>query len=232
MAPSIPLPDLADLAGLTRRVMDTAEDAAVLLSRALVTAHRGSAAAAAEDAPRGARARDQLITEIIDAHVALAHRQGQVTAGGVTAVQLTSFWGSAGTLTIPATVLGLAADLVGLAWVQARMVLHVAAVAGEDPGDVDARAAELRQLWGVEDLSEEELDARSAVSRGRSFLGRLSRVPGRLGFLLHLVGLRSVARRVLPIANVPLAAKANERATRELGNRTRARYRLPAGAGT
>lgn len=66
----------------------------------------------------------------------------------ITAVEFTSVVGTAGTLTPTSAVVGLAGDLVGLAWIQVRMVLTLAALHGHDPKRPD-RIAELYTLMGV-----------------------------------------------------------------------------------
>ena len=70
----------------------------------------------------------------------------------LTAAETTTLIGSAGTLTVPTAVIGVAGDLAALAWIQGRMILEIAAVHGMDMEDRGARVKELTILYGVEGL--------------------------------------------------------------------------------
>jgi uncharacterized protein (DUF697 family) len=123
----------------------------------------------------------------------------------------------------PAAATALAGDLTSLAWVQARMVMHLAALHGLDPHDGPARMADLLALWGIDDLGDVARGGGKAWMRQSARRAVSPRL--RLRALLRLVGLRSLTRRVLPIVNVPLTARANAAATRELGQRAVERFR-------
>jgi hypothetical protein len=125
---------------------------------------------------------------------------------------------------------GAVIDFGVLAWTQARMVLHLAAVHRHDPRERE-RAAELLVLTGVhkyQSAAEKALDvaARKAPvtsliqTRGGSWL-QLA------GALAQMVGLRAIKRavaKVVPFASVPLGAIANSSATGKLARETIALY--------
>jgi hypothetical protein len=201
--------------GLVRQVLGGTEGVEDLLARAAVAAH---AKGAAEHAARVRSAGGDPLTEAtrtVAQHVRMARAQGATTGAAITALETTSLWGSAGTLTVPAAATGLAMDLTTLAWVQARMVLHVAALSGRDPHDGPARMRELLTLWGIEDVADVVQGGRTAWA-GQA-LRRVASPAARLRALLRMVGLRSLAKRVVPLLNVPLTAAANARTTAALG---------------
>ena len=139
-------------------------------------------------------------------HVRLARAEGAVTgvAGALTAV----------------------ADLVGLAWIQCRMVFFVAAAYGYDPSH-PMRPAELLAL---QDLYETPAEARAALDRtGRSVaaeyvVSRLSRggeqalVQRLLRFVSRKLALR-LGARVVPFLSSGVSAVQNGRLTADLGAR-------------
>jgi hypothetical protein len=137
---------------------------------------------------------------------------------------------TAGVLGLP----GAIADTAVLAWTQARMVLHLAAVYGEDPTDRE-RAAELLVLQGVHKIvtaAETALDVAARRAAPSELLARGS--GSRIALARSLAGMvtQHVARRALlkavPIAAMPLGAMANAGATKRLAARTVELYRGPA----
>lgn len=208
---------------LVRQVLTGTGSIEDLLARAAVAAH---ADGAADHAARAHAAGVDITAEIrrtVQQHTRMARAQGATAGAAITALQATSLWGSAGTLTVPAAMAGLAADLTSLAWVQARMVMHVAALSGFDPYDAAARMADLLQLWGIDEQGHLAQGGRAAWARRTAT--RVANPVARLRTLLRMVGLRSFARRVVPLLNVPLTSAANARATTVLGNDAIIRYR-------
>lgn len=131
---------------------------------------------------------------------------------------------------------GAVIDVGVLAWTQSRMVLHIAAAYGLDPGSSD-RATDLLLLQRVHKVAE---TARVAlgVAAGRerastlfadSAGAPLSRVMLRLGVkLAQMAGIRAARRmfaKVIPGAAVLLGTWANSSATTELARRARELYR-------
>lgn len=116
-------------------------------------------------------------------------------------------------------------DITALAWIQSRMVVHIAAVYGHDTSDQET-AAELLVLLGFYSSTEA---ARVAVVEGSK------RVATRLvntyvkGATLQLlkqmfryVGIkftRTGLLRAVPFVSIPISAGVNEVATRSLGKR-------------
>ena len=115
-------------------------------------------------------------------------------------------------------------DLVGLAWIQSRLVFHVAAAYGFDPGD-PMRPAELLVLTG---LYPDPHSARAALdgmgtTMAEAYIGsRLQRDEALAARLLKMVGKRGgrrVAGRLIPFFAIAFNAVANERDTRALADR-------------
>jgi hypothetical protein len=115
-------------------------------------------------------------------------------------------------------------DLVGLAWIQSRLVFHVAAAYGFDPRD-PMRPAELLVLTG---LYPDPHAARAALdgvgtTMAEAYVGsRLARDEALAARLLKMVGKRAgrrVAGRLVPFFAIAFNAVANERDTRALADR-------------
>lgn len=119
-----------------------------------------------------------------------------------------------------------AANLGGLAWIQARMVFYVAAAHGYDPRH-PMRPAELLALWGVYDTPAEAraaldglgkpmaqtlVENRMSASGDRRLAERLMRFVGRRA-------LKRAAGRLVPLLGAPISAVQNGGSTAELGRR-------------
>ena len=183
---------------------------------------------------------EELVRRVIKAHVLLARTQGAATAIALTGAEVTTVLGSAGTLTPSAAVTGLVVDLVGLAWIQVRMVLIIGALYGHDPAD-PARHNELLTLMGVYGPPRAEAGAK-ALSRGTQRVARrliLRHLKGTnlqtLKGLFNLVGVkfqRTGLIKTLPGINIPVSYLVNGQATVALGNRARSYYAtLPSSRG-
>jgi hypothetical protein len=118
----------------------------------------------------------------------------------------------------------LVPDLVGLAWIQSRLVFFIAAAYGFDPRD-PMRPAELLVLTG---LYPDPQSARAGLdgvgaSIAEAYVGsRMSRDEALAKRLLKMVGKRTgrrVAGRLIPFFAVAFNAVANERDTRALADR-------------
>jgi hypothetical protein len=123
-------------------------------------------------------------------------------------------------------VFTLVPDLVGLAWIQSRLVFFVAAAYGFDPYD-RMRPAELlvlRDLYPDPETARRALDG-IGKTVAESYLGtRLERTREQaiLSRLLYFVGRRTAsraARRLIPGIGMVFNAAANERDTRALADR-------------
>jgi hypothetical protein len=124
-----------------------------------------------------------------------------------------------------------APDLIGLIWIQSRMVFYIAASYGYDPRH-PMRPAELLMLQDVYPTAEE---ARAALDgTGRRMAGALAKRAmsgGRetaLGRQLARYAGRRIAERyggrLVPLIGSPISAVQNAGATKDLGRRTLAYY--------
>ena len=178
-----------------------------------------------------------LVRRVIAAHCTLARVEGLSAGAAVSFAAMTTIVGSAGTLTLPAAAVTLTGDIVGLAWIQIRMTLIVAALYGHDPQD-PARVKELLTLNGVYGAGPTATAANAAshASRrvGKRLLERYLRgeVLTTLKHLFRFVGIkfsRAGIVRAMPMVNIPINAVVNKRATAALGKKAADYYReLPA----
>jgi hypothetical protein len=116
-------------------------------------------------------------------------------------------------------------DLVGLAWIQSRLVFFVAAAYGYDPYD-PMRPAELlvlRDLYPDPATARQALDGIGttvAAAYAGSRLQREEAIVSRLAYMVGRRTLRRVAGRMIPGFAIAFNAVANERDTRKLADRT------------
>lgn len=130
-----------------------------------------------------------------------------------------------------------AANLGGLAWIQARMVFFIAAAYGYDSRH-PMRPAELLALWEVYDTPAEARVALDGLGKpmAQALVERhLSRSGERklTQRLLRYVGKRMVKRaggRLIPILGAPISAAQNGGSTKALGRRALAYYGGEEGA--
>jgi hypothetical protein len=120
---------------------------------------------------------------------------------------------------------GIAPDLVALAWLESRMVLHVAASYGFDPHH-PMRPAELLTLQGVYPTAQEAREALDGVGRHMALAytaGRLSGSDEKLrNRLLKMVGERVAHRaagKLIPGVASPINAVQNGNAVAALGEK-------------
>lgn len=228
---------------LPLRLLEAGKDApAVLVKEAVRRMHSG-----ARERAREARAADteadidELVARVIRSHRLLARAEGATAGLALTAAEVTSLIGSAGTLTLPAAVVGLSTDLTMLAWIQARMVLEIAALRGATD-DKETLAREILVLWGLHSPTKA---AGAALGKGSERVAKrllLRHLRGEalaaIKAMFRVFGIR-FARigviRALPVINIPINAAVNDLSTKALGKRADAYYRLRespgAGAG-
>lgn len=181
---------------------------------------------------------EATVARVIRAHRTLARAEGAAAGVAMTTAEVTSVAGSAGTLTLPAAAITLAGDLAGLAWIQIRMALIVAALYGHDMTEKKTRLKELLTLTGV-------YGAGPAASVGEMGAAASQRVLKRL-LMRHLKGAplqaikgmfrvvginfaRAGVIRMLPAVNILVNAAVNDAATAAMGSKARAYYKeLPA----
>jgi hypothetical protein len=168
---------------------------------------------------------------VIRAHTLLARGQGLAVASSLTAAEVGSLVGTAGTLTPAAVATGVMADLTGLAWIQIRMVLVIAALHGFDPRHPD-RVRELGALMGLASAAQ---GVAEPVKKGApKVLKRLTlrHLKGEnlkaVKAMFDLVGIkfaRSGLIKQLPLVNIPISVAVNGAATKSLGKRALSYYK-------
>src|SRR5215210_3551094 len=121
-------------------------------------------------------------------------------------------------------IITLVPDMVGLAWIQTRLVFFIAAAFGYDPRD-RMRPAELLVLMELYDDVHEARAALDGMGKtiAETYVGskleREEALAMRLARMLGRRGIRRVAWRVIPFAAIVFNAAANERGTRALADR-------------
>jgi hypothetical protein len=169
--------------------------------------------------------------QVIRAHTLLARGQGMAVASSLTVAEVGSVVGSAGTLTPAAVATGVMADLTGLAWIQIRMVLIIAALHGFDPRDPD-RVKELGALMGM--ASAAQGMAKPVKKGAPKVLKRLTLryLKGNnlkaVKAMFDLVGIkfyRTALVKQLPLVNIPISVVVNGAATKSLGKRALSYYK-------
>lgn len=175
---------------------------------------------------------DELKTRVIRAHLILARSEGAAAGIATSTAEATTIIGSAGTLTVPAAVVITATDLTGLAWIQLRMVLMIAALSGHDPLD-PARLQEFLSLQGATPPTAAPAAAlpltAGAIRVATRLLERYLRGPllAALKSLFSAVGIkfaRAALIRQLFLLNIPVNIFVNDAATRRLAQKARAYY--------
>lgn len=124
---------------------------------------------------------------------------------------------------------GIVPDLVATAWLQSRLVLHVAAAFGFDPAD-RMRPAELLVLWELYERPEEAAAAldHDGTSIALKALGRVGNRDEQLVAVLARMAGKRVANRVggrlVPGLGAIVASTQNAAEMRDLGRRATAFY--------
>lgn len=153
-------------------------------------------------------------------HAALARMEG--AAAGVPAT----------VAPIAGTAAALLPDVAALAWIQSRMVVHIAGVYGHDTSDRDM-AAELLVLQGLYNTTEAARVALAEASKRVATRLINQYVKGAtlvmLKQLFRYVGIRFTKiglLRAVPLVSIPITAGINEASTRSLANRAIKHYDL------
>ncbi len=226
---------------LVPRLLKAGAEAPKILLEAAVSAQSKSAAKYVDSLPSEARTRDLRTTldRAIGAHRSLARTEGAAAGATMSVAEMTTVFGTAGTATLPAVALTMGGDLLGLAWIQVRMVLIIAALHGHDMTDGAARRAELLTLFslygaGSATIASEATSAASQRVLKRLLMRHLKGEPLKaITAMFRMVGIRFARAgiiRALPLVNIPISAVVNDAATLALGRKARAYYaELPAG---
>jgi len=180
---------------------------------------------------------EAVAASMIRSHARLARLQGATLGAALTGLELSPMFGPAGELPASAAVLGIVTDITSIAWLQARLLLHLAALYGHDASDVDARLRELGIFFGVTELMQQagRATGRVAETAGKRLILRHLRGDGLVAIkaLFRMVGIKFTKKRLLevvPLVNVPVFAVTNSRTVTQLGEQARAYFRdLPPG---
>lgn len=180
---------------------------------------------------------DAAATAVVESHIKLARLQGAALGAAMTGLELSPVLGPAGELPAGAAALGIVADVTTLAWLQARLVLHVAAIYGHDASRVDLRLGELAVFFGVAELMHSAGYATAGVARKAGTRLTLRHLRGDA-----LIAVKAVARmggvkftrkrmlELLPLVNIPILAASNGAVVKRLGAKATNYYRtLPVG---
>ncbi len=111
-----------------------------------------------------------------------------------------------------------ALNLVGLGWIQARMVFYIAAAQGYDPRH-QMRPAELLALWEVYETPAEartSLDGAGKTMAESLITRQMNRRRGLMSFAINWMVKRGLLR-LIPIIGSPISAWQNGRTTKRLG---------------
>jgi uncharacterized protein (DUF697 family) len=127
-----------------------------------------------------------------------------------------------------------APDLLGLIWIQSRMVFYIAAAYGYDPRH-PMRPAELLALQGVYATPEEARQALDGMGKPMAQAIVEKALASRTTDRLHRRLLKYLAKRMarryagryIPLIGAPIGAVQNAGATKELGRRALAYYARP-----
>ena len=172
---------------------------------ALAAAERLAPGAERWAAEHAGAAKDKLARRAVKRHVRMS-RLGGATAG------LAGMW-------------GIPPDLVALAWLQSRMVFHVAASFGFDPHH-PMRPAELLTLQGIYPTAQEARAALDGVGRHMAVVyaeGKMAGGDAKLrSRLVKMVGeqvAHRAAGKLIPGIASPINAIQNGNAVAELGER-------------
>jgi len=218
---------------LVKRVMAAGADAPKVIIEAAIDANGAWAAQYKRTRSGTSESQADLVARVIKSHVRLARSEGAALAAALTAAEVGSVVGTAGTLTAPAAVTGIVTDLTGLAWIQTRMVLTIAALEGHDPQS-GTRYKELASLMGIYGAPQTEA---AAAAVGKSTGKAATRLVLRHLKGQNLVTVKALFRavgfnftrvglvKVIPFVNVPISAVLNGGATSALGKKAAAFYR-------
>ncbi|MFE6645398.1 hypothetical protein ACFVJS_02465 [Nocardioides sp. NPDC057772] len=202
----------------------------VLVGHLVATQGPEIAQKVAEDRAEPGFDADAYVDELIRKHRWFARAQGAGGGAMIAVAEIPALIGGPAAVAAAAgtAILG---DLVALAWIEQRLVMHIAAAYGHDLED-PARVDEFLRLAGVDLLFDGGGSAAGAAG-SRFGVRAASQWAARKTIqatrsMAQLVGAR-VARRVvlrgIPVLNIPLGVVLSDTATKRLGRRAREFYR-------
>lgn len=207
----------------------------VLVGHLVATQGPEIAKTVAEDRAEPGFDPEAYVDELIRKHRWFARLQGAGGGAMIAVAEVPAVIGGPGAVVAVAgtAILG---DLIALAWIEQRLVMHIAAAYAHDLKD-PARVNEFLRLAGVDLLFDGGGSAAGAA--GSRFGVRAAsrwaadKTVEATRSMAHLVGAR-VARRVvlrgIPVLNIPLGVVLSDVATNRLGRRAREFYRAHPGS--
>ncbi|MER6972971.1 hypothetical protein ABTX24_23240 [Nocardioides sp. NPDC127514] len=173
---------------------------------------------------------EAYVDELIRKHRWFARLQGASGGAMIAVAEVPAVIGGPAAV-VAAAGTAILGDLIALAWIEQRLVMHIAAAYGHDLED-PVRVNEFLKLAGVNLLFDGGGSvAGAAGSRfGVRAVSRwaVNKTVEATSSMAHLVGVR-VARRVvlrgIPVLNIPLGVVLSDVATNRLGRRAREFYR-------
>ncbi|MGY0540012.1 hypothetical protein ACW14X_21035 [Nocardioides sp. YJ-D4] len=173
---------------------------------------------------------EAYVDELIRKHRWFARLQGAGGGAMIAVAEVPAVIGGPAAV-VAAAGTAILGDLIALAWIEQRLVMHIAAAYGHDLED-PVRVNEFLKLAGVNLLFDGGGSvAGAAGSRfGVRAVSRwaVNKTVEATSSMAHLVGVR-VARRVvlrgIPVLNIPLGVVLSDVATNRLGRRAREFYR-------
>lgn len=202
----------------------------VLVGHMVATQGPEIARRVAEDRAQPGFDTEAYVDELIRKHRWFARLQGAGGGAMIAVAEVPAVIGGPGAV-VAAAGTAILGDLIALAWIEQRLVMHIAAAYGhnlEDP----ARINEFLKLAGV-DLLFDGAGSAAGTAGSRFGVRAASQWAARKTIqatrsMAQLVGAR-VARRVvlrgIPVLNIPLGVVFSDVATRRLGRRAREFYR-------
>lgn len=173
---------------------------------------------------------EAYVDELIRKHRWFARLQGASGGAMIAVAEVPAVIGGPAAV-VAAAGTAILGDLIALAWIEQRLVMHIAAAYGHDLED-PVRVNEFLKLAGVNLLFD---GGGSVVGAAGSRFGvravsrwAVNKTVEATSSMAHLVGVR-VARRVvlrgIPVLNIPLGVVLSDVATNRLGRRAREFYR-------
>lgn len=206
----------------------------VLVGHLVATQGPEIAAKVAADRAVPGFAAEAYVDDLVRKHRRLARVQGAGGGAMIAAAEIPALIGGPGAV-VAAAGTAILGDLVALAWIEQRLVMHIAAAYGHDLKD-PARIEEFLELAGVDLLFGSGSVAGAAGSRfgvRAASKWAASKTVQATRSMMQLAGTR-VARRVvlrgIPVLNIPLGVVLSDIATKRLGRRARQFYKARPGS--
>lgn len=173
---------------------------------------------------------ESYVANLIKSHLILARAQGAGGGAVIAAAELPALAAGPGAVVAAATT-AILGDLVALAWIQLRLVLHIAAAYGHDITDPE-RTKEILALAGLDLAAGQGAPVVGAAGQrvGKRLLEKYLKGNALHAFkaMLRLVGIkfsRAALVRGLPIINIPAGAVVSDVTTRRVARKASKFYR-------